>query len=179
MAERQLDDVFGIRPVPKRHKSGNLRVRPAWVKEAESLHLAPEGRICIYIIGPDDERVSKIGVSRAPYRRMVELKDWQGKQLRMCFFAEMARAEGFAVEAAYHRIRRANGETVMGEWVSVPRQIITKQISEIIRDLGITPSHQAGDTGDAGIGADASNHWFKRDGLAVPINMSGRRRLNG
>ncbi|WP_323008948.1 GIY-YIG nuclease family protein [Paracoccus sp. (in: a-proteobacteria)] len=158
MDNRQLDDIFGIRPVPRRHKNGNAARRDPTQQRLDDLYNCAADRICIYILGPDDEGVSKVGVSRTPYRRMHQLKCWNGAPLRMCYFAEVSRAEGFAVEKAFHSQRNDCGETIKGEWVRTDRRLITRQIRGIMRDMGVVPSSEFGDTGETREG-EVSSEW--------------------
>lgn len=159
MADRHLDDVFGLRPVPKRkctdHKGNRL-------KEAHSC--APD-RICIYVLGPDDPSVSKVGVSRTPYCRMRALRNWRGQELRMCYFAGVSRSEGYQIETAYHAQRKECGEQIEGEWVRAHRAGITKTIRAIMADMGVVPSIEVGDTGEQEDGDGASRAYCVPGGL--------------
>lgn len=163
MADRHLDDVFGIRPVPKRNKRES-------VARLRNIHSCAADRICIYVIGDANASASKVGVSRTPYQRLATLSTWAGSEMWMCYFAEVSRSEGFAIEREYHRAREARGEKITGEWVSAPRDGIARELRAIMAARGITPSHEVGDTGESECGSQASRGWVSEGGWDVPIN---------
>ena len=177
MAERQLDDVFGIRPVPKRNKRGVSRDKlKAGQDKFRDLYRAKPGNICLYVLGPDDSSVSKVGVSQHPYRRMTDFREWNGQALRMCYIAEMTRAQGFSVEAQFHRACRGQGLSVEGEWVSVPRAELTRLIRGIIASSGISMVNELGDTGETASGEGASMPWEREDKYFIPIASVRRKK---
>ena len=170
MADRQLDDVFGIRPVPKRRKNGSLKRPDPMKQKLRAMHECDKHSICIYVIGPDDESVSKVGVSRAPYRRLMDLQRQGGPELRLCYFAEVERAEGFMVERHFHDLRRMKGETIKGEWFRRPRALLTRELRQLMQVLDVTPRMEVGDTGETETGEEASKGWCPLEPFAIPRN---------
>lgn len=168
MGSSRLDDAFGINPIPRRSRQNPGKARLV------DLYKCEEGKICIYIIGPNDERYSKVGVSRTPYNRLKSLGKWRGQELRICYFAEIGLHDGFKIEKIYHTRCKQRGEHVEGEWICAERKSITRDIRAIMADLSLTPSAEFGDTGDDRIVDDLSKPLRSKDRYIIPVN--GRRR---
>lgn len=149
MAKNTLAEQFQIRPVPKKRKDGRA-LGPAGLRKAwNGMHECADGMICVYVVGPEDDRLSKVGISIYPYGRMEALMRDAQMPLLMCYFAEMTKGQGRLVEQTFLRECKNAGAGVDGEWVSSPRDKITTRLREIMRENGITPTKEVGDTGDS------------------------------
>lgn len=149
MAKTTLAEQFQIRPVPKKRKDGRALGYSGLAKAWAQMHTCKDGMICVYVVGPDDERLSKVGVSIYPYARMATLMRDAQMPLKMCYFAEMTKAQGRMVERDFLRECTRAEARVDGEWVSVPRDKITTKLREIMARHGVVPTKEVGDTGDS------------------------------
>jgi hypothetical protein len=161
MARKPLEELFAIRPVPRKQKSGRAPGLSGEAKRRAGIHSCPPDRICIYVMGPVSGK-SKVGVSRAPYKRMMEHERAKAQELMMCYFAEVPRTDGFAVEAAFLNLCKSKGFNPEAEWVDYPREAITADLRRIMRAMGVTPSVEVGDTGERSSGrrtSDIGSHF--------------------
>lgn len=155
MAKTTLAEQFQIRPVPKKRKDGRQISSSRSPGAAFDAYRCENGMICVYVVGPDDSRLSKVGISIYPYGRMAALTSDAQMTLKMCYFAEMTTQQGRLVEREFLRQCTNTDARVDGEWVSVPRDQITTQLREIMARHGIVPRNEVGDTGDSR-GSDAA-----------------------
>lgn len=136
MATRPLTPIPSLRPAPRRKKPKDVGLR------------SERGHIFLYVIGTDDESFSKVGVSTCPYRRMKDLQPKCRGELRMCYMAEFERADGFRVEAAFHRMCREEDRRIEGEWVQYKRGELTKLIRTLASVEAAPILSEVGDTGE-------------------------------
>lgn len=175
MAGNRFDEEFGIRPVPKRHKNGGFRKLDTDKADRRKAHYSTPDRICLYIISTASAAVSKVGVSRDPYNRVVAVGNELGQELRLCFFIELSRADGYALETEYHRRMREAGFTVTGEWVDIPRPVIAKQIRLLVREMGLEVFKEVGDPCETETGEGASGPFAAAKGWQTPAEKRCRK----
>lgn len=168
-------DLPKLSPVPRKNKAGKVR-KPDLAKQAE-IYTAREGNICVYAIEVVGTGETKVGVSRTPYARMEKLRQARKVELRMAYFAEIPRKDGFGVEGEFHAHCKNRGVTVSGEWVSFPRSEITQFLRKAISGRGCVVAHEVGDTGDTHEGGRVSDisGQFGQHRFSVGLPKRGRR----
>lgn len=179
MAEGSFADQFKIRPAPRKTKTGRLAQKRKKIRVAIDLHTCAEGDLCVYVVGPDDERLSKVGVSAQPYRRLADLAEEVKLDLRMCYFAQMTKEQARLVERTFLSECKKNGTRVDGEWVSVPRAELTAHLRRIMRWNGIIPTKEVGDTTEERDGDDPDGIKTYVCNDAFMLGITPRKRRNG
>jgi len=147
MATKPIIPIPELKPVPRRSLKSTHRGR-ARRKKLKGIHHAKPGNICLYVIGPDSDCISKVGVSEAPYARLTELEYGIQLSLNVFFFVEIPRADGFKVEALFHENCRRMGHTYKGEWIASPRAGLTSELKRIVKEVGSVGSFEVGNTLD-------------------------------
>ena len=95
-------------------------------------------RVVVYVIGEEGGGACKVGVTGGLKRRMQDLG--RGKNMRILFWAEFDRANGFSVERAAHGLlSKVPGLSKGGEWYNCSASGAAATILFCAKREGFTP----------------------------------------
>lgn len=145
----QIRSEMLCRPVPHTRAGDHrtqLRPDAAWhPKVKKPSKCDPAASTVVYVVGRDDDTLVKIGATSSLKKRMQNLsRDGHGEMF-IHFWAEMCRADAFAVEAAAKRaLQDAGFADGRKEWMQAPPEYVARAIVNAAHDVGVRIRASAG-----------------------------------